>query len=284
MDEYSIHLLILSAIILFFLVFALVGSLWLYNRERKKSIELGLEDDSIFEKLHKELEEKRKKHPNLSLKSHLCNKRKNKLANSITFNIVIGILVLGFIGVFTYVSVAGKDGLIFIGNSSTLVVASGSMSKANANNEYLKDESLNKTMGVRIAKNSLVGFTKVESEDDVSLYDIVAFKTDDTIMVHRLISIQTHEGKKLYTFRGDANGASFSDESNLSFDSILGVYNGLNNVALGYVTSFFQSGTGLITVLMLGVYLSAVDWMNGREEKLCDNRVTYLLENEGEEE
>ena len=94
-----------------------------------------------------------------------------------------------------------------------------------------------------------------KSQDQIHLYDIVAYKHDDLIIVHRVIAINNNSKSYSLTLMGDANNASLPYERELKEEDIIGVYNGFKSEALGYTISFLQSYMGIITISLFIVLM-----------------------------
>ena len=57
-----------------------------------------------------------------------------------------------------------------------------------------------------------------ESEDDLFIGDIVAYETDQGLIVHRIVDIEEINGKKYFTLKGDNN--SSNDPEKVPFEAI----------------------------------------------------------------
>ena len=69
------------------------------------------------------------------------------------------------------------------------MIASGSMSEKN--NEYVKD---NEELNNQFDTYDMIGISKYGSQNDVKLYDVVAYKNKkDITIVHRVVQIKTFE-------------------------------------------------------------------------------------------
>lgn len=192
-----------------------------------------------------------------------------------TFLVVFYLCFASLMGFAIYVKSSGD--LFAINNTSCLIIKSGSMEERNSNNKYLFENDLNN----QIDTYSLIGIEKV-SEENLSLYDIVAFKDKKgNIIVHRIIEIKNQNGKTFYMTRGDSNSASASYELNLSYSDIIGRYNGFQSFGLGIVIYYFQSGIGLITLafgLILVGFYDILDIYLGKKIK-DRKKVIYVLIN-----
>ena len=194
--------------------------------------------------------------------------------------IVVYICFVAFMGFAIYVRASGD--LFMINDTSCLIIKSGSMEKVDPDNKYLIENNLTN----QISTYSLIGINKVE-ESDIDLYDIIAFKDDNNnIVVHRVIDIYEHEGVKYFTARGDANTSSAGYEIGLTYQDIIGKYNGFQNFGLGIVIYYIQSGIGMITIALALVLIGFYDILDIYLGKKINLRKQYLytrFENEIED-
>lgn len=256
----STLVLIVSAISLvcFAIVYICIFSFYYFNR--KKCIENKLEDNEVIKILDKDVEKyDKKKNKKLSFVDTYYKRKKRKKVGNIISNSIVGIFLVALIGFFVWATVMkSNDQTTYFGDKTYLVIQTSSMASINENNKYLKDGSIDSKdrMNTRISQYAFIGIDKFKSEDQIKVYDIVAFRMDDKIIVHRVYSIgEEKDGHKLFTFRGDANPASMSGEINVTSDRIVGVFDGYQNQILGSIVIYIQSGTGLISVFAIAIVL-----------------------------
>ena len=212
-----------------------------------KNVEAVIKDDSLT------LEDKYAKVPTMKEHVHEVFMRKNGL--KVLANTVLVIVYAACLAVLIFAAYSRASGETFaFGNTTCLIVRTGSMEEANAANSYLEENNLTD----RIETMSLIGIDKVDSIADMEQYKIYAFEGDDRVLVHRLISINLEGEEPVYTFRGDANSASFVEEIDVPFSKIIGEYNGFQNVGLGMSVAYLQSDIGIIAVcfglILVGAY------------------------------
>ncbi|MFA6624593.1 MAG: hypothetical protein WCS80_02370, partial [Bacilli bacterium] len=148
---------------------------------------------------------------------------------------------------------------VYIGDSTFMVIQSGSMSEKNKANTWLYDGSIDETrLNYQIQTYDLISISKIAAPEDIKKYDVVAYKAaDGSIICHRVIAVNVIDGNYYYQFRGDANNASSDYEtlganptstlhSGLSFDLMVGKYTGFHNLPLGLMIEYFRSDIGLI--------------------------------------
>lgn len=279
----STLVLIVSAISLvcFAIVYICIFSFYYFNR--KKCIENKLEDNEVIKILDKDVEKyDKKKNKKLSFIDTYYKRKKSKKVGNIISNSIVGIFLVALIGFFVWATVMkSNDQITYFGDKTYLVVQTSSMSSINDNNKYLKDGSIDSKdkMNTRISQYAFIGIDKFKSEDQIKVYDIVAFRMDDKIIVHRVysISIGEKDGHKLFTFRGDANPASMSGEINVTSDRIVGVFDGYQNQVLGSIVIYIQSGTGLISVFAIAIVLMVYIFYYDRIDLRLTDRYEALM-------
>ena len=164
---------------------------------------------------------------------------------------------------------------IFFGNTTYMVIQTGSMSEANDENEYLEENHLDN----QIEQYALIGVDRVDSIADIQMYDVIAFYDfDGDIIVHRVVAIreddQTHE-ITLQT-RGDANTGSLPDEMAIDQDRLLGRYSGFKNFGLGVTITYLKSPLGLIALCGFIIFLCAFSAADSGIDKTYDSRMVKL--------
>ena len=223
-----------------------------YSLIPAKIMEQNIENDSIFDNV-------------------LIDKRKSKKTNWI-LNIIFGILYVGLISFFTAALIFRiNDEQFYFNDTTLLTIQTGSMEKRNETNTYLKDNNLNN----QIEQFSLIGIEKIEDPKELKLYDIIAFKHDDIIIVHRVIRIYENvdNGITYITTRGDSNSDSFVWEAAIDFKDVIGKYNGFQNYGLGVLFVYLQSGIGLIALASAFTFLLTYNTTEGKIEKAYEKRV-----------
>lgn len=220
-----------------------------------KEINLGSYDARlVFERHEKEIKAKNKKHIFL-----------RKFIN-ITSNLLILIIGIMFL-------IGVVDSFVNISNIKTFAVPTGSMSYKNEENTYLVENNLNNQIQI----NDLVFVKKINSLDDLKLYDIICYKDDtrNINIIHRVIEINEDYVKT----KGDAN--SEIDLKNIYFDDIIGKYIDVRVPYIGGFVLFTSSNYGLLTfasvLLALLTYAISRNKVDGVEEKRLQYIDTYLV-------
>lgn len=149
------------------------------------------------------------------------------------------------------------------------------METVNNENNYIEEHNLTN----QIEQYSLIGIDKIYSENDIKLYDILAYKSESgSIIVHRVIRIYQNEETNVtyYTLRGDANDTSSAEELTLTFDKVVGKYNGFQNYGLGVTLIYLQSNIGLVALAASFLFLITYNVAEGLIEKTYDNKILEL--------
>lgn len=242
----------------------------LYGKYKLRSIESGLEDGTLLPQLENEYE--REAEPDETAYHWLQRKNDSGKKLRAVTDVVFGFLIVLLLLV-SAVAVAfrAQGDQFFLGNTSYFTILTGSMEEKNAGNPYysrLPDDG-------QIKQFSLIGIKKVK-ESELNLYDVVAFEYDEVVYVHRIVRIVEKDGVKLYTTMGDANTGSMSAEVNMTFDKIIGRYNGFQNFGLGVAISYLESNIGIISLVFALLMLSVISFSEGRIDKRYAERIAEL--------
>ena len=63
------------------------------------------------------------------------------------------------------------------------------------------------SMKPQISKGDAVIIKKITKDEEIKKGDIIAYKRDNKIIIHRLVKIKTKNNKKIYITKGDANNS-----------------------------------------------------------------------------
>jgi len=275
--------LVVSIVVIVCFSIVYISMFALYYFSRKKVVLNHLDDEDIRKQLDEDIYKYNKKEKH---KYSFCDTHYRKKKNSKIWNIVLDIflfIVFGVVFCALVFSTLIQDDTspTFIGDTSYLVIQTESMKETNDNNKYLYDSDTQKEyqyVTTRFDKYDFISITKFTDVSQIKLYDIVAFKMDDAITVHRVIQISEIEGEKVFTFRGDANPYSLQDETNVTQDRIVGIYNGFKSQALGLVITYFKSGVGIITIMGMIIVVSVYVFFYDRGENLNTSRYEEMME------
>lgn len=233
-----------------------------YYRNNIEAVSSGKEDTALIDNAIDEEKEK--------------NSRPRKIAKKILN--VLSYVVLGVIFVVFAISLVGKfsGGSIIFGDSTMIVIASGSMSQRNSDTVKEHPELTN-----QFNTYDMIGITKYKSQDDVSLYDVVAYKNKNgTTIVHRIVEMVNVDSSVKYLTQGDSNTVDDSGsqyDTYLDYDSIIGKYDGRRIQTLGIFVLFLQSPAGAITVVSVLYCILMYDVLSSRYKKAIVDRTNILV-------
>ena len=149
------------------------------------------------------------------------------------------------------------------------------MSTKNEVNSYLDVYNLNN----QIQTYDIVQIRKYRSQDDIKLYDVVAFHDNaNRVIVHRIIEIKS-DGT--YITKGDSNNLTDVGslyQTSLAYENILGFYTGTRVPMAGIFVIFLQSNAGICTVIAVLYCYFMLDHLRNRYLKAIDNRMYMLVE------
>lgn len=220
---------------------------------------------------------KKRKLVNLIVKAEENNQNRKRIGKA--FSIFLYAIIFIFLGFIAYYKFNNES--FYIGNTSYIVIQTGSMETVNKSNDYISKNNLDND---RIYQYSMIGIDKVKTED-IKKYDIIAFKNSkNETIVHRVINIEIKDGVYYFNFRGDANNGSTSDELNVTSDKIIGKYNGFQNFGLGVATTYFKSSAGIVALSSAVVFLISFDYAEDSIEKEYKKRYFVVALKYGESE
>ncbi len=223
----------------------------------KEEIEQGRRD---IEFIDKEIDIERKAR---------ADKINGALVAGKTFGIVVSVVVFAFF-IFSVINRINGNKIV-IGNTTHIVIETGSMSAKNDVNDYLITYNLNNQFGA----NSIIEVEKVE-EENLYVYDVVAFKNDvGQTVIHRIINVEIKDGELRYVTRGDANNAS--DSYRPVYEDLIGRYNGNKVDHVGILIIFFQSNAGIITVISIFYILTLLVTLSEKLSAFQRERTDRLL-------
>lgn len=239
-----------------------------YYKSNIDSVSSGKEDIELIDNAIDEEKEKKSK-----------AKKVWRLVGKIFSYVVLG----GVFAIFIFSLVARvQENTMPFGNSTMVVIASGSMSEKN--NDFVKDKT-EPELNNQFDTYDIVGITKYPSQDKVTLFDVVAFKNKKNVtIVHRIVEVHTDEktGEVTYLTQGDTNlaadntgGSQYSGY--LTYDRIIGKYDGRRIKGLGIFVIFLQSPAGIVTVLSVVYCLFMFDHFSSKYKKAIVERTNMLV-------
>lgn len=152
------------------------------------------------------------------------------------------------------------------------VVRSESMSYISPNHKYLKEGDVTD----QLQMFDVVFVEQLPSEDELKVNDIVVYKFRDSFIIHRIVAIEerndAHPNQRYFLLQGDAN--DLSDRFPVTYDSMVGIYNGTRIPFVGSFVLFMQSPAGWLCILLVVFAMIATPIA---EKKLNDARKARLL-------
>lgn len=234
------------------LIALIVVAFLIYERQTSiKEIKAGELDAELIYERHEDLEK---------------NKKHKILKKSLDIGLDVLIVILGLLFI-----VGAIDKVINVSSLplKSVVIASGSMSEKNEENDYLFENKLDNQIQV----NDLIFLTKVDSLDDIKLYDIICYVNEDDLrIVHRVVEIHDTYLKT----RGDANNAT--DDIDITLDRIVGKYNNFKIPGVGSFTFFLSSDYGVSTLCIIFILSIIYCYVRSSIEKEEEKRIKYLQE------
>ena len=148
------------------------------------------------------------------------------------------------------------------------------MSQRNEANDYLDEYHLYNQFDTY----DIIGVTKYNSIEDVKQFDVVAFYgQDDIIYVHRIIEVRDNN---TFVTRGDSNAISDTNRlynGYLTYDKIIGYYNGSRAPLIGVFIVFLQSNSGIITILSVVYCLLMFDHYKTKYDEFVLLKIRHIL-------
>ena len=203
----------------------------------------------------------------LSERSERTKKLKKILSIVRTLVFVLFLIIIVPLFLFSLITRFADGRPIF--GKTIMIVASGSMSEKNEDNDYLV------SLDDQINKYDIIVLEKVDSLDDLKIYDIIAYKNKGTNIIHRIVAINGSGDNVQFIMRGDANNAN--DDYKPKFSDVIGVYRGKRIPLAGVIVMFLQSYSGIITVLALLYCLFMIDIVSRKVDRCEAKRTAQLL-------
>lgn len=182
---------------------------------------------------------------------------------------VVGSVIAAFVCIFFVLAVINKisGNSVVLGNKMLMVVASGSMSEKHPNNQYYLDGHDD-----QFPTYSIILLEKVNSPEELKQYDVIAYVNDKGVnIIHRIFRINS-DGT--YTTRGDANPDSDNDHP--PFSRVIGKYTGKYLPTIGIFILFFQSYSGIATILAIIYCMLMIDNRNKAMNEAKNQRISAL--------
>lgn len=158
------------------------------------------------------------------------------------------------------------------------VVLSDSMSKKYDKNTYLFKNDLND----QFCRFDLILTHKLPEEKDLKLYDIVVYEVDDTLVIHRIVSIEepneAHPNERYFRLQGD--NVHVADKYPVKYSQMKAIYKGEKIENVGSFVTFLQSPAGYMCILLVFLGIIFIPIMEHKIEKEQKIRLRILLRND----
>lgn len=229
MANFEIYVFILCLIVFIMLTAMFSYLIAIIFKQDIRLIRAGLEDNAI-------------------LKAYTQEKNKNKTIKYVEMILSVFICAVLIIAFAFSVYVNIKENSFAKGVSSLKVVNSTSMASKNESNDYLFENGIDNQIGMY----DLIVMHPIPTEQELKLYDVVAYEIDGTIILHRIVSIEesneAHPNQRYFIFQGDA--LSNPDRYPVLYSQMLGIYKDEKIPMLGHFIMFMQSPAGWLCILL----------------------------------
>ena len=185
--------------------------------------------------------------------------RRRKVGKTIKNILFYGFLIF-IIPFIIYVGIAKiKGSEPKIGNTTVMVVGSGSMSFIHPDNDYYLLGQTDKKFSYQFNYGDIILLKEVKSDEDLEIYDVICYYDQDKAenIIHRIRLVDDTGINIKYTTRGDANNKD--DDWKVVLSDVIGEYHGTKIPFVGRVVLFLQNSIGIATVISLLYLLIVVD-------------------------
>lgn len=173
-------------------------------------------------------------------------KKKGCLVDCIVSGILCSVLLVCF---FFSLYVNLQEESVFDSIPTLSVVKSPSMASKHEDNTYLRKNSLDN----QLKRFDLILTYKKPPEEELKLYDVVVYKQDDILVVHRIVGFEepndSHPDDRYYICQGDANACP--DKSPVHYSQIKAIYRNERIPMVGSFILFMQSPAGWLCILLV---------------------------------
>lgn len=257
MTTYEIYIFILC-----FIVFALLTAMFSYLLTTITKMELELI---------------RHGHRDEAIKKQLSKKKKDSPVLCWINRIVSLLLCLVFVTAFSFaIFIHATTDRPANGIPSIKVVKSESMATKYPGNKYLFENNLDD----QFQMFDIVVCRHMPAEEDLELYDIVVYKTDDIYVIHRIVGIEepneAHPNERHFLLQGDA--VDRYDRFPVLYSQMQGIYEGTRIPFVGSFILFLQSPAGWLCVLLVIFSMVMTPIVERKIKEETDNRIASCSE------
>ena len=250
MSAFDIYIFVLSLLIIILLASLSIAVVVIIMKLSCKLINSGAEDDKILAEANKTIS-------------------KSEKIGKIIDQVVSLIFTVLFLVAFVLSTMVSCTKEISMGQIPVFrVVNSDSMSAKHKNNKYLIENDLNDQFDTF----DLIITYDIPKEEDLKLYDIVVYKYNDILVVHRIVKIvHTKDNGTYYMLQGDNEPKQ--DVMPVYYDQMIAIYRGEHVPFIGSFIKFMQSPAGWICIVLVLVAMFAGPAL---DKKLAKERAKRL--------
>lgn len=259
MTNYEIYTLWLCLIVFVLLVILSIVCIHTITKLSLRLIRGGLEDKKIIADYKRE---KSKKH--------------SKFLKAIDYVICGAVCIIFTIAFVNSLLIRCTENSQWGNLPSYRVVKTGSMAEKHPSNSYLADNDLND----QIQAFDLIRIKKLPLENELNLYDIVVYKVDDMLLVHRIVEIEepndAHPDCRHFRLQGDAS--EYPDRFPVLYEQMQGIYYGERTPFIGSFILFMQSPAGWLCMLLVLITFIVTPMINKKLLKAREERLVIIFE------
>ncbi len=156
------------------------------------------------------------------------------------------------------------------------VVKSGSMSNKYKKNAYLFENNLND----QFQTFDLIITRSMPDEFDLQLYDIVVYRSENKMVIHRIVKIEEpnaeHPEHRLFILQGD--NVAIPDLEPVTYAQMEGIYRGERVPAVGSFVLFLQSPAGYACLVLLVISVTVTPLLERKIERAKQERFGAILQ------
>ena len=260
MTDYEIYVFLLCLIVFVLLTASSVVCVSIISKLSLRLIDHGVEDENIL------AEHERNK----------TKKTKSKYWKFVDYAFSGTVCLVFLMMLAVSLIIRGSEG-ICCGNLPTYrVVKSASMSKAGAENDYVREHHLSDQIQVF----DLIRTEKLPAEMDLALYDIVVYEVEDQLVVHRIVGIEEpnekHPNCRYFVLQGDA--VNSPDRFPVLYSQMKAIYRGDRTPFIGSFILFMQSPAGWLCALLIVIAMIAAPWLDTKLQTAREKRLRICLD------
>lgn len=152
------------------------------------------------------------------------------------------------------------------------VVKSDSMSEKHEKNTYLVG------LDDQVQTFDLIKVHPVPEASELQLYDIVMYRIDDELVLHRIVKIEEpnrhHPNDYWFTTQGDA--VEYPDSGIVRYEQMIGIYRGERTPMVGSFVMFMQSPAGYLCILLVIIGMIAAPILERKLEEAKKERLRVI--------